>query len=393
MQRITIAEVKRIGARTVTFVLAFSMAAFVASGVSQAKPPAWAQLDPSVCGGINGEWTPSTCTIPEGNSGVVSSRFKIGKGITLDIKGSLTIPRGMTVASSGTIIVENTGGVVPGDFDPWGTGVLVYGHLDNSGTITVQNVYEGTSEKGTEGITVSVAIDATDQNDPNTFEVVPGALTNSGTIIIQNRAHTRGIKILGTMTNSASGAILVANSLTTSVGIYNRREEPYPKFVTNGTLTNAGSITIANSGDYNGFGIYNQGLFTNSASGEFTINEPPEVAHDAAVGFWNGGSFTNFGKFTNDRGVYAPPTVTWGSFNPAGTMIIHGTTSARGTFYNSLIMINLGTITSHGLFADESTGATMINYGTFYNYGFIGGGVNKGICIDEKSTNPSADGC
>lgn len=393
MQRIKVAGAKIVG-RAVTFVLAFSVAAFVTTGVSQAKPPPLPPLDAGVCAGIGGRWTPAICTIPESTTGVVNTRFKIGRGITLDIQGGLTIPRGVTVDNSGAIIVRNTSGVVPSDFDPWPTGVLVYGSLDNSGTITIQG-----NGQGTEGITVSVSIDETGQEDPTPFVVVPGTLTNSGTIDIRNQDDTRGIKILGAVANSASGIINVANSGTTSVGIYNRRHVPYlqhPKFAINGILTNAGSVTIANSGDSDGNGMYNQGLFTNAAGGQFTIREPSPGSHDRAVGFWNGGGFTNFGRFTNDRGhVFSidPLDVSWGSYNVAGTMINHGTTTATGTFFNYVVMINLGTITSHGVFIDATEFLTMINYGTFYNYGFIAGGVNKGICIDEKAANPSATGC
>ena len=169
-----------------------------------------------------------------------------------------------------------------------------------------------------------------------------------------------------------------------------------------GTLTNTGSITISNSGGPDGYGIYNVSLFTNSATGTFTIN--PSPASDDAGGFYNADSFTNFGTFTNNRGIFNqadPSASTWGSFNNAGTMINYGTTYAgtisagTGTFYNNSIMINLGTITSHGIFFDESeslNGSTMINYGTFYNYGLIGGGVNKGVCIDGPG-EPGGSGC
>jgi hypothetical protein len=174
--------------------------------------------------------------------------------------------------------------------------------------------------------------------------------------------------------------------LTSSVGIYNRRVKLTfdNQFYVTGTLTNAGSITILSSGDSNGYGIYNVSLFTNSTTGTFTID--PSPASDDAGGFYNAGSFTNYGTFTNNRGSYNngddPAVSNWGSFNvPVGTMINYGTTSATGTFYNQLIMLNYGTITSQGTFYDETY--LMINYGTFYNYGIIFKGTNKGICIDE----------
>ncbi len=160
-------------------------------------------------------------------------------------------------------------------------------------------------------------------------------------------------------------------------------------------MTNAGSITISSSGASQlphpgdpeserqyGYGIYNNALITNSATGTLAI-EPSQESDDAR-GLYNSLSFTNYGTFTNDRGSYNGDvtTSTWGSYNvQPGTMINYGTTSATGTFHNELIMLNYGTITSQGTF-DDNTGL-MINYGTFYNYGRINGGTNKGICIDE----------
>ena len=161
-------------------------------------------------------------------------------------------------------------------------------------------------------------------------------------------------------------------------------------------MTNAGSITISSSGESQvnekgelqyGYGIYNQGLFTSSGH----LHYPSLPISDDSRGLYNGGSFTNIGTFTNNRGSYDgdPISWTWGSYNESGTMINYGTTNATGTFFNSLIMLNYGIITSSGTFADE-TGDSMINYGKFYNYGTIYGGTNKGICIDEPL---SGGGC
>ncbi len=386
---------RRIGTRTLRFILAFSVAAFVGSGVSYAKPkpPPVATLNEAVCTAISGVWTANICTLPAGTSRTVTSSFKIGQGFKLDIIGNLTIQRDATIDNSGTIMVENVDGIpIVQDMDDssWKPGLLVFGALNNSGTITIANVVEGT-----EGITVSFSVDPAAPGGPSPFIIVPGTLTNSGTITIQNGDQTRGIKNLGTIANSASGAITVANvadiDTNNNVGIYNRRDgvpSPYASII-NGTVTNAGSITISNSGSPADYGIYNVGLFTNSDTGKFTINEPSQGVHDAAVGLYNAGSFTSFGMFTNDRGALTETLQTWGSFNPAGTMINYGTTSATGTWYNNLVMINLGTVTNYGIMWDESAAKTMINYGTIYNYGYIDRGTDKGICIDEPSTDPN----
>lgn len=407
---------------TITFALAFTVAAVVASNASYgAKPPATTGLNATVCANLTGSasnWVSitNTCTIPAGYSSVMSSGIKITNGVSLDIKGSLTIPQGVTLTNSGTIIVENAGGVIPGNYalDPeslfhtdWQTGLLVLGTLANSGAITIQNQSAtNTDLHGATGITVSVTFNAIDTNDPNTFDVVPGTLTNSGTITVNNsdsNARTRGIENLGTLDNSASGTIRVANRGAAGVGIYNMRYlvTSDAQFYINGTLANAGIIQVTSSGqsippDPNipnsetqyGYGIYNNGHFTNSKT--FTI-ENNEI--DDGRGLYNSGTFTNYGTLTNNRGSYSQysnsdlTTVTWGSWNELpGTMINYGETfvgdpaSATGTFHNGSIMLNFSAITSYGWFQDEFG---MINYGTFYNFGHISGGANQGICIDE----------
>ena len=118
--------------------------------------------------------------------------------------------------------------------------------------------------------------------------------------------------------------------------------------------------------------------------------------HDAASGLYNAGSFTSFGTFTNDRGFATTDQQSWGSFNPAGTMVNYGTTNSTGTWYNNRVMINLGTITNHGAMIDASAAKTMSNYGTIYNYGYIDRGTEYGICIDEPSPDgviPAGSGC
>ncbi|MGE5098231.1 MAG: hypothetical protein ACM3SO_24060 [Betaproteobacteria bacterium] len=373
-------------ARTLASILALSAAAFVAPGVVHAKPSPVVPLNAAVCKAMEGVWTPDTCTIPEGISAIPTSSFKIGGATTLDIRGSLTINRGVTVANMGAITIANSGPLSPGE---WGAGVVVLGALDNSGSITVQNVYNGTDAsgaEGTEGITVSITMDPPD-SDRVPFVVVPGTLTNSGVITIQNSGNlTRGIRNDGTVVNSASGVITVANSLSGSRGIYNRRGVGAPFYV-NGTLTNAGSMTISNSGDSNSYGLYNQGVFTISANGTFTI----EPSSSAATGVVNGGSITSFGTFTNNRGAADNPDGPLGTLN-FGTMVNYGSTFATGVFYTEGIMVNLGTITNHGAMLDGSYSQTMLNYGTIYNYGGIGGGVNKGFCIDEPG-DPPGSGC
>ncbi len=402
---------KRIGMRTLRFVLAFAVAVFVASGVAYAKPPPPAVLNEELCGRISGVWAHKTCTIPQANSGVVSSKFMIEEGIKLDIVGSLTINRGAQIANFGTIIVENENGIaiIPDMPDElWKPGLLVFGELENSGTINVENEIEGT-----EGISVSYLLDLRAGNlSPDI--VLRGALTNLGAINIRNKDHTRGIKNIGTLTNSASGVIKIENTIASSAGIYNKRgggEDPLPgTFKIEGIMTNAGRMTISNSGDCVaeaqlpvqdpcGYGLYNQGLFVISAAGSLVINPSPEVVVDPpfpeaglARGLFNGGSITNYGTFINDRGDFTNASrQLWGSFN-IGTMINYGTTTAKGTWLNANAMINLGTVTngtqtSYGIMYDASEGHTMLNYGTIYNYGGIEAGVNYGICIDEEWTD------
>ena len=100
----------------------------------------------------------------------MSSSFKIGYGVTLDIKGKITIPYGLSITNAGTITVENQDGPaqadengvplvdasgIPFEDHDWATGLLVLGTLDNSGIITIKN-----EVTGTEGITVSFSLAA-----------------------------------------------------------------------------------------------------------------------------------------------------------------------------------------------------------------------------------------
>lgn len=407
MRQIAIAESRSIGTRTITLVLAFSVAAFISSGVSYAKPPSTTTLNATLCKALGGEWTtgPYTCTIPPGIDAVASSNFKIGDDTTLDIQGSLEIPTSVTVTCTGIIQVKNARGAVPDipALGTWEVGLLIYGTLNNSGTIVVDNSYDPDTSPalGTEGITILLSAAPPTPGSELEMSIVPGALINSGTITIQNSGDlTRGIKNLGNLTNAASGRIEVANTVGTSVGLYNRRVELGQTWRWNAVVTNSGSVTVKNTGDFvgmdfesdpaspNGYGVYNVGFFMNTATGKFTID--PNEGLDTAIGLFVSGVFTNYGTFRNNRGVMDQ---TWGSVNPSGTMINYGTTLvglvdstpiATGTFYNHLVMMNLGTITSYGLMADDSADKTMINYGTIYNHGRIDAGVNHGLCIDES---------
>ena len=413
----------RIGTITSTFV-AFSVAAFVASGVSYgAKPPTTTGLNATVCANLSGSssnWLNNTCTIPAGTDATLASGVKITNGVTLDIRGSLTVPPGLILANSGTIIVENTGGVVPpydgletsnpahGD---WQTGLLLLGTLDNSGAITIQNQSAtNTDLHGATGITISVtSSQILDPNSPDwpNFKVFPGTLTNSGTINILNgvnNARTRGIENLGSLTNS--GTIAVANRGAAGVGIYNMRYRVSldAQYYIVGTLTNTGTIQITSTGpslppdaanpdQQYGYGIYNNGHFTNSKT--FAIEANPSEGDDGR-GLYNSGTFINYAAFTNKRGSYSSDaaTVTWGSWN-VGTMINYGNTlvgelvdgnpSETGTFYNEALMLNFSSILNYGWFDDHGY---MLNYGTFDNFGHVDGGANQAICIDE----PGSDG-
>lgn len=363
---------------TITFFLALSVAAFVASGVSYGAKLPSTTLDAAMCTKIGGSWTTNTCTI-QGN-GVANQPFTVSNGVTLDVKGSLTI--NSKVANSGSMIVENASGVPQGQFDSWITGVLVNGALNNSGSITIQNTtpieYDGTdATKGLRTVGLTVGQSTTDYADLNAY--VMGSLTNSGTITIQNTNDTRGLENLGTIINSASGTITVANNGSTEfcVGIYNRRNG-FP-----GRLTNEGTITISNAG-YHTFGLYTVGYLTNS--GVLTVNSLTE----AATGIYNAGSFvqTSTGKYTNNHGTLDVNNQTvygWGNVNNSGTMINFGTTYVNGTFLTlDYAMINYGTIYSSATGAMVQGSGPMLNYGTIYNKGLIYGGKNFYICLDQE---------
>lgn len=399
---------KRKGTTTVVFILlallgVASAATLIVPAVSYGARSPSATLNATVCSNIGGSWTAKAniCTIGAASSGKAASSFAIPPKSTLNVIGSFTINTGVTVSNSGTIIVQNAGGVAQSQgFDDWETGILVLGTLANSGTIIIENANDTARPAGIAGtVGISVWVSATDTTDPRTFVI--GTLTNTGTITVRNINQTRGIENLGTIANSASGTIAVANSGngSSSVGIYNRRT--YGPVL--GTLTNAGSITIKNSGN-NSYGIYSAGIFTNS--GVLTVNSlsgaypGPDKPLLFITGIYNSGAFTQTtsGTYYNYDGYVnsADPTESaWGNYNNHGTMVNYGTTITNGTFFtNGYTMINIGTLndTSTALLYDTglTTGSSMINYGTIYNYGTIIRGEEYGICYDEP---PTGSGC
>jgi len=378
-------------ARAIPVASAFFGAALAVSGMAHAARPV-PSLNAAVCAALSGQWASPTCTIPEGTNGVASSDFRITKASALDVKGGLTINAGVTIANAGAITIANTAGVTPSEFgDGLAAGILVLGTLDNAGSITIQNVTDGTV-----GIATSVSVAPSDPMVPNPFQVTPGVLANAGLIAIHNTGSSQGINNLGALTNSATGTITVANGLTGGSGIRNRRDVSLgSQYYVVGTLTNAGALTIANSADGPSRGISNSGSFTNAATGTFAI-AASEVSDPLSYGFRNNGTFTNFGAFINNRGSLNDasfPDSTWGTYN-IGTMINYGKTSVgaesarSGTFYNEGVMLNLGDITSYGALFDNS--GYMVNYATFYNFGLIVGGANLGVCLDEPG---SQGGC
>jgi hypothetical protein len=381
---------KRTNPGAIPLAVASLMTTFAVCGVAHAAKPV-PSLNAAVCASLSGLWASPTCTIPEGVNGVASADFRITKSNVLDVRGGLTVNKGVTIANAGAIAVANTMGVVPPEFDEAGlmAGILVLGAIDNAGVITIGNQADSTVGIA---ISVSVSVKESDPLDPNPLLVVPGALNNSGTVVIQNSGQSQGINNLGSLSNAATGAITVANSLTGSVGIRNRRDSSVgSQYYIVGTLTNAGRLTTGEGGDGASRGVSNSGSFINAVTGTFTIGAST-VTDVLAYGFRNNGTFTNFGTFINNRGSYdnsVPENSTWGSYN-LGTMVNYGknytgTAAQRtGSFYNEALLLNLGEITSYGDIID--VGAFMVNYATLYNYGRILGGVNLGICIDQPGS-------
>ncbi len=195
-----------------------------------------------------------------------------------------------------------------------------------------------------------------------TLKVESGVtITNSGTITIANSAY-RGIINNGTLANAASGVIIIANkgdpvSGTGTVGIYNRRI-----LGDNGysfaTITNAGSITIKNSGNLS-YGIYNIGSLTNS--GVLTINSLSGAHRYVNVTHVDATGIYNAGIFIQtDTGTYYnyDGYVNGSSASPDKYYIVWGNYNNHGT------MINYGTTITNGTFF--TNGYTMINFGTIY---------------------------
>lgn len=171
-------------------------------------------------------------------------------GVTVTVSSPVTNTGTVTIQNTGTLVISNSGG----------TGITnVFGTIDNSGSIKIQNAGVGSNGVDNSGtIIIQSSGTVTISNSGGNGILNRGVLDNSGTITISNTGIGAGINNVATINNS--GTITIQNSGTNS-GIDNFRA----------TINNSGTITIQNSGSF-GSGIRN---FTGASSG--TINNSGRI--------------------------------------------------------------------------------------------------------------------
>lgn len=114
-----------------------------------------------------------------------------------------------------------------------------------------------------------------------------GSIIVSGTLNVQNTGNGKGIYNTGTITNMASGILVVQNSGHT--GIYNEEL---------GSISNSGILNVLNEGSGTLVGIENVGTFENTASGLMTVANSNQFGFRIGTGILNPGIFTNHGALT-----------------------------------------------------------------------------------------------
>ncbi len=254
------------------------------------------------------------------------------------------------------------------------TGTILLNGVDetigsNGSTTTFENTLGGTITFGSGSTDNTVSMSGAFTNDRNSTVTMNGtgdllygsALTNSGAIVIGGNMETLGAYGTGDVTNNLVGTITFGSGSTGSfVG-------------TNGSFTNAGTLTMNGSGDQVSGGSFTNsgvisvggnletlvttgGAFTNSGSLTFTSSSTGSYAETASA-------FTNSGTITmNGIG----DEVGGGSFTNTGVISIGGNTetlvSSTSDFNNN------GSLT----FASTSTGSKVGTFGgAFTNTGSV----------------------
>jgi hypothetical protein len=199
-----------------------------------------------------------------------------------------------------------------------------------------------------------------------------GTVENNGTLIIGNvsSAGYWGLYNVGTFNNNADGQITIDRS--TDRGLYNQTAFGLP-----GIFNNTGGITIGGAAGVGATGLFNNGTFTNNATGTIVLDR----ATDGGLGAW-------YGTFTNAGSITIGGTVSTGSYglenvgtfhNNAGGQITIDRSTSFGLYVNQGTFNNAGGITIGGTAAAGTEG--MRNLATFNN--------NAGgqITIDRSTTN------
>ena len=188
-----------------------------------------------------------------------------------------------------------------------------------------------------------------------------GTLSNSGTITVANTDGSYGIQNNYGGTLSSSGTIRVSNN--GGIGIVNF-----------GSLSNSGTMTVSNSGST---GIANSGggMLTNNPGGTIVVSNTGSDTD----GIGNSGSLSNLGTITvSNTGYIGIIQTTGGTLSNLGTITVSNT----GTFSYGIQNNYGGTLSNSGTITVANSGSTGI-------YNFVATLSNSGT-ITLSNTGPIA---
>ena len=260
--------------------------------------------------------------------------------------------------------VFNSGTVVNGGVDVFGTGTYTQTAGTTSGGLTNNNIVNANggaingivnnNAGGTFNVGGTVTGDFTFNNSAATSRL----LVNSGSYTVAGLVTNSG-------TNAAGGILVAAGAtLNANGGITNNAGAT---IVNNGTvndvLNNAGVVT--NNLNYNANVATNTGTITNSATGTWTGNVIGNAGNATGItnnGVWSGNVQANTGTITNNL-LWSGTVSTGGIFDNTANGVVSGLlTNTAGTTTNDGTLngatVNGGTLTGQGLINGATTVAS-----------------------------------
>ncbi|REA61542.1 hypothetical protein DSL64_11255 [Dyadobacter luteus] len=247
--------------------------------------------------------------------------------------------------------------------------------IGHGASVVVKSVFVGDNATLTIAIDNSISIlSAVAFTTPSSFTAGlnnKGTVINNGDIIFSSPINEGQFALFNQkeFENTATGKIRIERS--SGAGLYN---------ITAASFVNWGSLIIGESESIGQYGIRNQGVFTNHASGIVRVNR------SSVYGFFNDtGTLENGGKL--DIGRYTETGTA--AFQNNGTLTNHGCGQIL-ILRNGLVNLSGRSIANGGFIQVDDV---LTNSGAFTNsaalkYGAVSGTVSNGNTVVRNSPDP-----